>query len=168
MTNVEWAAWVQAVGSVVAIFAAIAIAWWQHHKAENSRKALDRARAQSLALTLVPILRAYEGRVGQLVDKYGEQSINWQWAAQQVSLGDRLEDCIDRIHDLGEPAAAIHELVLYSLDARSVVFRHATEVNGYRPGLDPQPDDQVALNALIETRRRVLAALNAVEGLFRT
>lgn len=57
MTPSEWAAWVQAVGSVLAILAAVGIALWQHHVAQRSRLLADverrnteEARARSLAL----------------------------------------------------------------------------------------------------------------------
>ena len=39
--NIDWPAWVQAVGSVLAIVAAIAIAWWQHRQNQLAQAARD-------------------------------------------------------------------------------------------------------------------------------
>lgn len=59
LTSTEWAAWVQAVGSVLAIIAAIALAWWQDHRATRQREAmaleqreLQESQARSLVLTI--------------------------------------------------------------------------------------------------------------------
>lgn len=37
-TAVDWPAWVQAIGSVVAIFAAVGVAAWQSHASEKARR----------------------------------------------------------------------------------------------------------------------------------
>lgn len=44
---IDYPSWFQAVGSVLAIFAAIGIAYWQHHVSEQNRKASVYGRRQA-------------------------------------------------------------------------------------------------------------------------
>jgi len=55
LTSAEWAAWVQAVGSVLAILAAIAVAWWSRHQEQKARM-YDMRRAADVAFGMTFVL----------------------------------------------------------------------------------------------------------------
>ncbi|MCB5186519.1 hypothetical protein LG200_00695 [Methylobacillus caricis] len=48
ITSTEWAAWVQAIGSIVAILAAIGISAWQNHVDTNRRRMEQRGYSKRL------------------------------------------------------------------------------------------------------------------------
>ena len=57
LTQNAWAAWVQAVGSILAILVAVGIAWWQRSH-ERREAALDRGRiAKRTAIHLLPFVQ---------------------------------------------------------------------------------------------------------------
>ena len=54
MTSTDWAAWVQAIGSIIAIGIAIAVPWWQTRVARQDQKEERDKRASALLLGLYP------------------------------------------------------------------------------------------------------------------
>ena len=56
MQKGEWSAWIQAVFSVVAIFAAIAIAWWQRKSDRMTTKSRQHAEATVVGVTVLSLL----------------------------------------------------------------------------------------------------------------
>jgi len=64
MQKSEWASWVQAVGSILAILGAAGIAWWQYLKVKRAEaeraRVVDRAKLMALAHILVRAQAAIE------------------------------------------------------------------------------------------------------------
>ncbi|MFA8515760.1 hypothetical protein [Xanthomonas campestris] len=58
----EWPAWVQAIGSVLAIAVAIAVPYWQKSKEKAQRIADDSARARVVAGAIQPYVSSYRRR----------------------------------------------------------------------------------------------------------
>lgn len=81
LTQNAWAAWVQAVGSILAILVAVGIAWWQRSH-ERTEAALDRERiAKRTAIHLLPFVQD----IGRIL-----VSINNREALDQVAVDARV------------------------------------------------------------------------------
>lgn len=87
--NIDWPAWVQAVGSIVAIIAAIAIAAWQNHQSDKDRLAIVNAR------------KASQRNVGKIFCVQINESFKSCWLALGIKdlqmlwiQADRLEDIL--------------------------------------------------------------------------
>jgi hypothetical protein len=63
LSNSEWAAWVQAVGSVLAILIAVAVPYWQRRTARDDEKEQNEKRASALLLVLWPEIEALKGEL---------------------------------------------------------------------------------------------------------
>lgn len=108
------AAWVQAVGSIVAILVAIAVPAWQRAEQRADARYADALRARSVAAV---IFRA----VKDLRDEI-EQSFHWLEDARQrgrkqatlyVALPEALADRKEQLHLLGEPGSNLLRAMYY-------------------------------------------------------
>jgi hypothetical protein len=103
------AAWVQAIGAIVAIIGAFLIAYFEGRRAKvreearGVREEADRLRrAQGLALMLQPELRAFEGRVEQHILHAIDRS---------PTPPKSILDHADQLHLLGEAGGAILQMI---------------------------------------------------------
>ena len=113
LTSEQWAAWVQAIGSITAILIAVAVPATQHYVSEREKRSEKADRARSLGLLLLPH-----------ITKFGE-NINAVWSFEHPdddveALGDSVcaagpitlgslevpEHIVARIHELHELGAA--------------------------------------------------------------
>jgi hypothetical protein len=97
------AAWVQAIGSIAAIIAAVLIVLFEGRRAharEEARRAREEAdrltRAQGLALMLQPELAAFEGTLERLA-----------WSDEKAAPPKTILDHADQLHILGRAGGLI-------------------------------------------------------------
>ena len=133
MGSSEWAAWVQAVGSVAAIFAAIAIAMWQLGEDRKRRQAdLDQRNADALERQrLLAIDHAIV--IFDSVFSWELTCIGWRTEINEASPETRefiiervardvvekgvplpVQSLFGRLHELGEAASAVQMAVVYT------------------------------------------------------
>jgi hypothetical protein len=74
MEKAEWASWVQAVFSVIAIAAALGVAAWQRRQDMLQRVAIDRAIGQVVAASVCHSLAKAQGLIEAIADSLTE---NW-------------------------------------------------------------------------------------------
>lgn len=72
MPRSDWAAWVQAVGSIAAIFGAAGVAKWQARKQHKSSLDLVRAEQQHFAYALLVQVAEHSGRFEYMTRKLAE------------------------------------------------------------------------------------------------
>jgi hypothetical protein len=77
LTSEEWAAWVQAIGTIIAILAAMGIAMWQSRQQHKSALALHKAEQRhsrvELAKTLLALCRNCTKAVGHFTDQMSDR-----------------------------------------------------------------------------------------------
>ena len=115
MTSSEWAAWVQAVGSIAAVFGAAGIAIWQANRQQKNSLALLRTEQRLGRVELAKALLALSQNCLRLLDHLAAQ------------LHDREAFCNiadGRVHvdfnELSVAEGAVHDIPLHSLPYRLV------------------------------------------------
>ena len=114
------AAAIQAVGSVVAIFVAIGVAWWPTHVARRDQADTRRRAARVLAMELQPTVKTIQENL--------ERAVQLEWidlqylnihALQQLSIvgPDVLESSLDRLHVLDDETIRPIQRMLSALRA---------------------------------------------------
>lgn len=73
LTSSEWAAWVQAVGSIVAVISAAGIAIWQSHKQHQSALSLHKAEQRHARLEAAKTLLALCRNCSIAADHFAKQ-----------------------------------------------------------------------------------------------
>ncbi|MDQ1134890.1 hypothetical protein QE386_003485 [Pseudoxanthomonas winnipegensis] len=131
-------AWVQAVGSVVAIFVAVLLPLQLQRKARLQKETEARAKARSLAVDLVDEITDLAASMQALQadgyrtlgDAYGYDS-----ALKQTSIPIRLKQSVKQLHELG-PAGTSLQLALLELSfLRGKLMECGTKHDGTRNGL---------------------------------
>lgn len=168
------AAWVQAVGSVVAIAVAVAVPYFQRRGEKKRAKAVEQSEAVGLAMRIIPLLRADIAVIRERVfndDRYfpdGEvtrdparlATILWQ-GVEDLTPNRSLYDISTRASPLGELGRSL-QTCIFGLDAVAHQFDRArselAKVQGQR-----DESNLVALNA----RDLVLRAFNYTQDLER-
>ncbi len=114
-TRGEIAAWVQAVGSVVAVLLAILVGWWQFHQshglAKAQRESEDRDRklkARSLALALYPELLEMKAKIQRAKGLYGVIRV------ETLGIPPVLIQSVHRLYLLDEAGRAIQNFLAAS------------------------------------------------------
>ncbi len=101
-TSSEWAAWVQAVGSVAAILAAVLIATWQREADRRQREYAELLEARSLALYMFrhgkKLRRSLHGALKEVM-RQGTDAVQWQ--VKGAVIPQQLWDEVPRMHKLG-------------------------------------------------------------------
>lgn len=142
----QWASWVQAVGSVAAVFAAIALVWWERRDASAQRHAAASVVGQGMLLMLHPTL----GCVAALRDSIRTellQSIAPRlplalWAEQLKLLALPVDEDLVRL-SAAQPACAMNLVRACNL------IRQAHTALGILGGGPDRP------HALVEVRRHL-------------
>jgi hypothetical protein len=140
------AAWVQAVGSIIAIVSGFALAYWQHrrtdHEHRQERERADkhtRIQAQALALILE----------GSLVELAGRLSLaKTDKPFSPVDLPHLLEERTDQIYVMGETGGYLLQLIstLTTHNRMLAELRSARLRNSY-VGLEPGVEERLRQNA---------------------
>lgn len=137
----QGAAWVQAVGSILAILVAVAVAAWQHRKGLKRDRRMENARAlvaAALAITDVHEM-AFEIQIIGLVgiEPDMDKSLNEVIVATQIP--DALRNLMDVAHEFPDEArfivsyfnavseASYSARTLQQLSAKNPVSRHSME-----------------------------------------
>jgi len=115
MNSSEWAAWVQAVFSVIAILAAAGIAFWQRKGELADRRADDLLRARDAAIAVAPALISWDNSMDSWrpVLASGEPHAIWGPLAAiaedrySLKLSDSIEHLAGNFRVLGPAAHAM-------------------------------------------------------------
>lgn len=117
----DWPAWVQAVGSVLAILAAIGIAMWQRHVERADRKAADASAARSLGVVVLREVRELRMRLHNVA---GRVRVPYSEAQGKpiptVHIPQALWDVAPALHTLGRPSDAITSALFHIQEARNL------------------------------------------------
>jgi hypothetical protein len=135
----DWPAWIQAVGSIVALGAGAFFVWWQHHLEKREQRAERELQAGTLAVAIFPELSDMRADMDDIIKAL---SVHPDWfnlrddAASKliIDIGPALEGGLDRLYILGPKAGgATQRLVAQSMqinriaeDARTALERGET------------------------------------------
>jgi hypothetical protein len=115
MTSSEWAAWVQAVGSIAAVFGAAGIAIWQAARQHKNGLALLRTERRLGRMELAKALLALSQNCLRLLDHLAAQFPNRQ-SVYDIAAGKVHVD----FNELAVAEGAVHDIPLHSLPHRLV------------------------------------------------
>jgi hypothetical protein len=119
--SIEWPAWVQAVGSVLAIFAAIGIAMWQRQMERADRKVANASAARSLGVVVLREVRELRNRLLKAPNKvrapFHESQGN---AVSTIHIPQALWDVAPALHTLGPPSNAVTSALFHLQEAREL------------------------------------------------
>lgn len=115
-------AWVQAVGSVLAICVAILVPYYLHANEKLHQALKDELRARSFALALLPHAQklAMQLRSARLVanDFDAPDGPDLEEASRIAAVPDSLQDRVTQLHELGEPARQLQAAIANIWEAR--------------------------------------------------
>ncbi len=121
--EISWPAWIQAVGSVLAIFVAIYISWWQHNRTVEREDRDREIKARSLALAIFPALLVAKIRLKEVRKNFVGQII------VPLEFPIVFAESIDRLYLLGEAGASVQQLWSTANSFNSLAKETITEEN---------------------------------------
>ncbi|MBN7848353.1 hypothetical protein J0L38_00975 [Stenotrophomonas maltophilia] len=134
-------AWVQAIGSIVAILIAIAVPAAQHFLSDRKQRLESEDRARSLALLLLPSIQDFSARNNRVwsaespaggVEEFGEVGcIVGPLAENALDIPAAITAVVTRIHELGPAAEGVQRAIYCITRARALV----TSANTYSRGV---------------------------------
>lgn len=133
MTSSEWAAWVQAVGSIAAVFGAAGIAIWQSGRQHKNSLALLRTEQRLGRVELAKALLSLSQNCLRLLDHLAAQFPDRE-AVYNIGEG--------RVHvdfnELSVAEGAVHDIPLHSLPHRlvSLTMMVRSTVRQFRENVD--------------------------------
>ncbi|UYB52170.1 hypothetical protein OCJ37_19760 [Xanthomonas sp. AM6] len=151
-----WAAWWQAIGSVVAILVAVLVPLRLQRQANLAKVADAKAKARSLAVDVLDDMTAltasiqalHEDGYKTLGDVYGYAS-----AVFRIALPARLKDAVKQLHELG-PAGSTLQLALLELSfLRGKLMECGSRSDGTRNGQAVTAAKR-SLDAVLELMRK--------------
>ncbi len=110
-----WAAWVQAIFSVIAICVALAVPWRQRSRQRKAEQAIEALKARSLALLATSSCEQVIADVGEVLalQVAGTPSIFFgQSARRAAKVPEELRVLIPQLPQLGESGALLQDLIL--------------------------------------------------------
>ena len=115
----EWTpAWVQAIGTLIALFIAIAVPWRIHLNESRQRKSEKRLQGQAIAILIRPILIVLRGTIERAM----VAGSNGDYAAMDVEVPSSIKEQVNLLWLMG--SAGGHVLtVISALDANSRLVR---------------------------------------------
>ncbi|WP_057921134.1 hypothetical protein [Lysobacter capsici] len=167
LSQTLWAAWVQAVGSVLAIAVAIAVPFWQHRKDRGDRAADKKLRARSLALAVLGPLQSHHGNLLTLIYQFESEKGNPSRAvvALETRPNKQLEAFIPLSHELGPAASQFQDAMRISQSVSDTAGQaDVLEHLGLKRTLK-ELDDSIP-PMLSKARRLTEDAIEAIQGLF--
>ncbi len=171
----EQAAWLQAIGSVLAIFVAIVLAEWGRRRDQRTRAMESARRGRSVALVVLPEVVRWKDGLKKLSDAISEHGLQHALADDQNLWGSLpfgvpidVSEKIDGLPDLGAGGTSLQNAIYLSHSLRS----REQEIMSKLRGADK---DAVHSNALIERYTSdicrldelVSKALDQLESLFQ-
>jgi len=121
LTVEQWAAWVQAIGSIVAILIAVAVPATQHFLAAKKQQQESLDRARSLGLMLLPAIRDLSERInrvwshedpdGGVEDIRENACIAGYWALEALEMPAVLTARSHELYLLGQAANGVQRAV---------------------------------------------------------
>jgi hypothetical protein len=119
--SIEWPAWVQAVGSVLAILAAIGIAMWQRQVERADRKVANASAAKSLGVVVLREVRELRNRLLKAPNKVREPFHETQGKPiPNITIPQALWDVAPALHTLGRPSDAVTSALFHLQEAREL------------------------------------------------
>lgn len=175
----ESAAWVQAIGSILAIGVAVAVPYSIHKREQQSAAVARRLRERSYMLFLLPTVSALRENVAKAIRIAGDWSEddypNLSGAARLCEVPPELKTLIPHLHEIGAPADPLQSALAHLPSLISAleyadfyyghqgVYRH--EHTGDEDILDPvKPYDELLQNA----HDGLTSAVEAMEGALRS
>lgn len=158
-TSSNAAAWVQAIGSVVAILVAVAVPWWQRHKAVLDKREDERRAARSMAAANLRYAKEFEKNLakGQRQFDAASQRPHDMVGLSWIPIPQDLWDQVHLLHALGEPGGKLQQAIYHTLELRNLVHKDllaAKDFDDYRRHLS-------------KARQYVADALEAMHRLLR-
>lgn len=172
LTAEQWAAWVQAIGSIIAILIAIAIPAVQHKLASRREEAATLNKARSLGLFIRPAIEEF-GRTLDAVwdneDPEEFEAIGWVVDTNQCCLGGyaysalqipkALISSLATLHELGPAAAGILRAIHCVQSAKELTTKGSS-------GGPVIYDMELFYDHLWDATKGVTNSLNAIDAFF--
>ncbi|MGJ4855571.1 hypothetical protein ACN6KF_001517 [Labrys sp. La1] len=149
----EWAAWVQAVGSIIALLVALSIAWWQSRVEERRRiresneRAVEKAvKAYALRCLLLPPLTSWQGDIyaasdQQIVPTFPPETVQ-RYLSDLGLLGEagfRLSSVVGEVIAFHAEKPTLMDAIGYSQE----IDAWAAYIEGKAPGFLEQEYDAI-------------------------
>lgn len=118
-----WAAWVQAIGSVVAIAVAVSIPWWQHRR-ERREKSHDAAlMARSMATAYLRYVKEFHQNLSEGLIELGQcnPATRQRWTLSWIVIPQQLWDDVKSMHHLGDPGGYVLRSIYNLLESRAIL-----------------------------------------------
>ncbi|WP_447896780.1 hypothetical protein [Stenotrophomonas acidaminiphila] len=112
---IDWPAWAQAIGSIIAIAVAIAVPWSIHRAAEASDKRVEYLQATTIAGAFQPFISYYRGRANSLrkmlEQNYSEKQIAELVPKNAFDVAPTIQQFHPKLYMLGEAGIVASEFV---------------------------------------------------------
>ncbi|AZR23505.1 hypothetical protein NX81_015740 [Xanthomonas vasicola] len=169
-------AWVQAVGSVIAILVAIAVPLWVQDRERRLALEDKRLRVVSFSISMLPAAESFMSALRSALiiatDEDAPDGPDLNHAADTAKVPDALQAKVAELHEVGEPALPLMRAIVMSSQARSELrqaqfyYEHAGEyVDPYtgRPeDIDPPEPYDLTLRNCIEQLALALNGMRSV------
>jgi hypothetical protein len=129
--HVDWPAWIQAVGSILAIGAGAFFVWWQHYLERKQERAERDLEAGTLAVALYPEIHEVRAKlvaIRRVANDFAKRPMAENFNAVvpllTLDIPPILEASLDRLHLLGsEAGASVQQLVAFAMQHNRMVER---------------------------------------------
>lgn len=118
MVSSEWAAWVQAIGSVLGIAVAVAVPTWIHFQEKARDRAKDAAIARDHAIVIGPALKQWLGDCRHHIERLNEDDFGEWQVMHSVANFDNLTRVpkpvlgrLGQLHELADAAGPVQRLI---------------------------------------------------------
>jgi hypothetical protein len=132
-----WAAWTQAVGSVVAILAAVRIAVWQRKESDKRQATSDALAARSMAANFLPSVSTLVGRLS-VECRHASNLVGSTVSPTQIPSD--LWDNRGSLHVLGNPGGELLNAVFHIMESRQYISQSnevaSNSLDKYKSSID--------------------------------
>lgn len=170
------AAWVQAVGSVLALGVAVGVPLHLYSRAKKADARKEVLRARGFALFILPeaeeMLRVFR-RAGYVARGTDGDEPDSKEAADVLVIPEAIKERVTQLHDLGDPAAKLQRAIAKGLEAKQrLEYEHFYVSQGgeYYDPMDqtvedlPAPED--AAQVLSDAVKFAEEAINEMRAMF--
>lgn len=171
-----WAAWVQAVGSVLGIAAAVAVPWWLFRKDRQHREIERTQRAKGYALTLLPSVRKLLSQVRHTEYRLSQEGAHFELydIAELLTVPAELQQQAIIMHELGEPGSLLQDALQRTTQLASLIgdhefyLRYGGEYHHEDTGdvevlVEPEPYEP----AIRRLKEQIATVISAMESMFQ-
>lgn len=120
---VDWPAWVQAVGSVLAICAAVLIARWQRISERLDAQRRETLEARSLGAVLLRDIKRFRSNLERGISRLDSAGPTEGIPVNKQIVPDELWARVADIHRLGDPGSDLLRAIFHQQEARDIVER---------------------------------------------